>query len=136
MGQILVDTSAWIEFFRHAKSPLGQAVDLLLGEGQVCTTGLVIVEVVSGARDRSQFNRLSDDFAALPRVDPPPALWEEMLQARRRLRTAGITGISIPDLIIALTATAHQKIVLTRDRDFQRMQTVLGLKLLELSGSP
>lgn len=133
MSEILVDTSAWIEFFRAPRSASGQAVDVLLGEGRVCTTPLVMVEVIAGARDRAAFERLRMDFQALPRVDPPPALWEEMLDVRWRLKKAGVAGVSIPDLIIAMTAVAHQKVILTLDRDFWRMRPILGFHLLEVA---
>lgn len=129
-----MDTSAWIEFFRAPHSPWGRAVDVLLGEGRVCTTPLVMVEVVSGARDQTAFERLRADFQALPRVEPPPALWDEMLDIRWRLKRRGVTGISIPDLIIAMTAQASQKVLLARDRGFSRMQSVMDLRLLEVSG--
>ena len=128
-----MDTSAWVEFFRAPRSPWGQAVDLLVGEGRVCTTPLVIVEVVSGARDRAMFDRLHTDFLALPRVDPPPTLWDEMPEVRWRLKRAGVAGVSIPDLIVAMTAQAAQKTILTCDRDFRRMQPVLNLQLLDVS---
>lgn len=133
MSEILVDTSAWIEFFHTPRSPCGQTMDVLLGEGRVCTTPLVMVEVMTGARDRAAFERLRTDFQALPRVDPPPALWEDMPGVRWRLKQAGVGGVSIPDLIIAMTAMAHRKVILTLDRDFWRMRPILGLHLLEVA---
>ena len=132
MSEVLVDTSAWIEFFRNPRSKCGAAVDLLLGEERVCTTPLVIVEVVSGARNRSEFERLQKDFAALPQVDFPQTAWVDMLESRWQLKRQGITGISIPDLIIAHVALAHRKAILTQDQGFQRMQPVLKLSLVEV----
>lgn len=132
MSDILVDTSAWVEFFRDPLSQWGKTVDLLLGEERVCTTALVMVEVVSGARNRAEFERLRTDFQALPRVDPPPSLWEDMLESRWRLKTQGITGVSIPDLIVAHVALAHGKVILTRDKDFWRMESTLGLSIFYL----
>ena len=133
MSEILVDTSVWIEFFREPDSKWGKAVELLLAEERVCTTPLVMVEVISGARNRSEFNRLRTDFEALPRVDPPGDLWEQLLENRWQLKNHGITGISVPDMIVAYVALAHQKIIFTRDEDFRRMQSFLKFKLLELS---
>jgi len=131
MSDVLVDTSAWIEFFRDSHSKYGAAVDLLLGEERVCTTPLVMVEVVSGARNRSEFERLRRDFLALPQVDFPQTAWMDMLESRWRLKRQGITGISIPDLIVAYAAITHRKAILTRDHDFRRMQAILGLSLVE-----
>lgn len=133
MSDVLVDTSAWVEFFREPRSRWGDAVDLLLGEGRVCTTPLILVEVVTGARHRAEFERLRKDLGALPRVDPPPSLWEDMLETRWRLKNRGVTGISIPDLMICHTALAHRKTILTVDQDFWRMRPILEFNLLEVS---
>ena len=129
----MVDTSAWIEFFNRPHSRWGEMVDLLLGEGRVCTTDLVMVEVVSGAKDRTQFDRLRADFEKLPRISSPTSLWEEMLESRWQFKRRGITGISIPDLMVAHIALAHRKTLFTLDRDFWRMRPVLSLDLLEIS---
>ena len=132
MSDVLIDTSAWIEFFNRPRSRAGEVVDLLLGEGRVCTTDLVMVEVVSGARNRFDLERLRSDFERLPRVSAHASLWEEMLESRWQFKQRGITRISIPDMIVAHVALAHRKILFTLDRDFQRMRPVLALDLLEL----
>lgn len=133
MGDVLVDTSAWIEFFNHPSSRWGEVLDLLLGEERVCTTDLVIAEVVSGAKNRSEFERLRADFKKLPLVSFLPSLWDQMLESRWQLKRRGVTGIGIPDLMVAHIALAHRKILFTLDRDFLRMRPVLTLELLELS---
>lgn len=133
MSEVLIDTSIWVEFFREPNSNWAKTVELLLGEKRVCTTPLVMVEVISGARNRSEFHRLKRDFEALPRLEPPADLWDQLLESRWQLKSRGISGISIPDLVIAHTALTHQKTIFTRDQDFQRMQRFLGLKLFQLS---
>ena len=132
MSDVLVDTSAWIEFFRNSNSKWAEAVDLLLSEERVCTTSLVIVEVVSGARTRSEFERLRKDFRALPRVDLPEDEWPKMLESRWMLKTRGVTGVSISDLMIAHIGVVHDKAILTCDSDFWRMRDVLGISLVEV----
>ncbi len=132
MNDVLVDTSAWIEFFRDQKSKCGEVVDVLLGEGRVCTTPLIVVEVVSGARNRNEFERLRRDFAALPCVNQPDMMWEMMLEKRWLLKSKGFGHASIPDLVIVLVALAHEKIILSTDQDFLRMKLILDLNLLEI----
>lgn len=132
MSEILIDTSVWIEFFHHPNSSAGAMTDLLLGEGRVCTTPLVMVEVISGAGNRAEFKRLQTDFKALPRVEPSVTVWEEMIETRWQLKMRGVSGVSIPDLLIALTASAHEKVLFTLDKVFWRMKPILNLKLIEL----
>lgn len=131
MSDVLVDTSAWVEFFRDSRSKCGAVVDLLLAEERVCTTPLVIAEIVSGARSRSEFERLQRNFFALPQVDFPQNSWLDMLESRWSLKQRRITDVSISNLIIAHVALIHKKAVLTRDNSFRRMRDVLGLNLVE-----
>ena len=131
MGEILVDTSVWLEFFRVKDSPYGEMLDRLLEEGKVCTSNLIKAEIIPGARTPRQFRELRDYFDALPLAAEPASLWEEIMEAQLRLKRRGINGISIPDLMIAVVAKANGKIIFTKDSDFGRIQCVLPLELLE-----
>ena len=131
MGEILVDTSVWLEFFRVKDSPYGEMLDRLLGEGNVCTSNLIKAEIIPGARTPRQFRELRDYFDALPLAAEPASLWEDIMEVQFRLKRRGINGISIPDLIIAVVAKANGKIVFTKDSDFQLIQRALPVELLE-----
>lgn len=43
-GNILVDTSVWIEFFRKKEEPLQQTIASLLKEGRCAYTGKIIAD--------------------------------------------------------------------------------------------
>ncbi len=131
MSDILVDTSVWLEFFRVKDSPYGETLDRLLEEERVCTTNLIKAEIIPGARTPKQFRELKDYFDALPLAREPASLWEEITEVQFRLKRRGINGISIPDLIIAIVAKANGKVIFTKDSDFQRIQRVLALELME-----
>lgn len=131
MSLVLVDTSAWVEFFRDAASPYAETVDLLLEENAVCTCNLVIAEIVPAARSQSQYDELLDYFGALPLLQEPADLWRQVMEAAFLLRRKGCNGIGIPDLIIAVTARSHHLPVLSKDRHFKVMRDHLGLDLFE-----
>ena len=131
MSDILVDTSVWLDFFKVKDSPYGETLDRLLEEERVCTTDLIKAEIIPGARTPKQFRELKDYFNALPLANEPASLWEEIMEAQFRLKRRGINGISIPDLMIAVVAKANEKVIFTKDRDFQRIQRALPIELME-----
>jgi hypothetical protein len=132
MSLVLVDTSAWIDFFRDDSSPYGAVVEALLQEGLVCTTGLVKAEILPGARKKKEFNLLKEYFNALPFLTDPVDMWDKVIGGQRKLKQKGINGVGIPDLIVAVTALTHNVRVFSKDRHFDLMKKNIGLKLFEL----
>ena len=131
MSLVLVDTSAWIDFFRDNSSPYGAVVDALLQEDLVCTTGLVKAEILPVARTKKEFNLLKEYFNVLPFLQDPESMWEDVIYAQRKLKQKGINGVGIPDLIVAVTAMKHEVKVFSRDRYFDSMKKIIGLKIFE-----
>ena len=131
MSKVLVDSSAWIDFFRDDNSPYGMIVDALLHEELVCTSGLIKAEIVPGARTKKEFNLLREYFNILPLLEDPDNMWDEVIKAQRQLKQKGINGVGIPDLIVAVTALAHDVEVFSKDRHFGVMKKIIGLKLFE-----
>lgn len=129
----MVDTSVWLDFFKVNDSPYGNRLDGLLEQEQVYTTNLIKAEIIPGARTRGQFRELKDYFDALPMAGEPGSLWEDIMETQFRLKRSGINGVRIPDLIIAVVARANEKIVFTKDSDFQLIRRVLPIRLLELA---
>jgi predicted nucleic acid-binding protein len=131
MNQVLVDTSVWIDFFRDGSSPYGRVVDALLDQEMVCTTPLIKAEIVPSARNKKEFNNLRDYFGALPLLEDPPNLWDDIIHAQFTLKRKGLHGVGIPDLMIAISAKAHDREIFSRDRHFELMQKPLRLKLFK-----
>jgi predicted nucleic acid-binding protein len=129
MSLVLIDTSAWIDFFHTSKSPCSTVVDALLREDLACTTGLIKAEILPSARNRKEYNLLRDSLAALPHLADPADLWDRVTENQGKLKQKGINGVSIPDLIVAVTAMAHEVTVYSKDRHFKQMEQFLGLKL-------
>lgn len=128
MSVILADTSIWIDFFSAPKSPVAEELDVYLENNLVCTTGLIIAEIVSGCRTQRQFRKLKTYFAAPPKIHPPEDLWEELALSRFKLARKGYQA-SIPDLLIAFTASTHQKVLFTKDQQFKTIKTIIPFDL-------
>lgn len=127
MSDILVDTSAWVAFFRGDAAAV-RRVDPLLVEGRVAITGPVFAEVLSGARRAADFDLLNRLLRGLDRLAEPEALWDRVAEHRFALARRGYQA-SLVDLTIALAALDSGHALLTRDLDFRRIQAVIPAEL-------
>ena len=123
---ILVDTSAWIEFFRGRK-PFADAVDDLLAGNDVALCGPVVTELRRGLLP-SERKRVLPFLAGCHALSQPTLLWEEAGDLGYFLARRGITSKTM-DLLIAAYALAHGVGLLAKDGDFAAMRQA-GVKLL------
>ena len=115
---ILVDTSAWIAFFRD-RGRLAERVAIAVSEGEAALCGPVLTELVRGLRPPER-KRVLPLLEALERLDAPPDLWLAAGELGYLLARKGRTAKSL-DLLIATYAMHHGATVLTDDADFSEM---------------
>jgi predicted nucleic acid-binding protein len=117
--RVLVDTSAWVEFFNGHASAEREAVSRLLeGEDDVCTCGVIVAEVLQGLRrdtSRSQVEDLFTQMTFLETIGISPYVRAAALY--RSLRKRGVTVRSTIDCLVAVLAEENGCAVLARDRD-------------------
>jgi predicted nucleic acid-binding protein len=115
----LVDTSAWIAFFR-GEEPCASVVEGLLEENQVVLCGPILTELRRGLRpqERRQVLPLLEGCGLL---EQPTNLWLEAGDLGAVLARKGASPKSL-DLLIATYALAHDVPLLTLDRDFELMR--------------
>jgi predicted nucleic acid-binding protein len=123
----VVDTSAWIDFLRGEAKAVSR-VDPLLADGAVAVTGPIRAEVLSGSTSNMQYERLRQLFDGLVEIPDPPAIWDRVAEYRFALARGGFQA-EVVDLAIAVTVLASGLRLLTRDRDFQRIRTVVPIEL-------
>jgi predicted nucleic acid-binding protein len=121
---ILVDTSVLIGYLRGDDTPATGLFDRLL-QAQIPwgITPLVYQEVLQGARNTSEFNRLKCYFDTFPIFLLKHGLesYERAARLNLRCRRAGVTVRSSIDLLIAETAIEHDLFLFHHDADFNRM---------------
>lgn len=127
MSDVLVDSSAWIDFLRGVREAV-RRVDMLLADDRAATMPVITAEVTSGARTRMVFDELRIRFAALPSLPTAGDLWERVAEARFTLARQG-SQAHLVDLAIALTAADAGHRLLTRDRDFAVIAKVVAFDL-------
>jgi predicted nucleic acid-binding protein len=124
---ILVDTSAWIDFFRDRK-PLAERVDEVLESGEAAICGPVMAELRRGfrtSRERDQILPLLDGCHYLK---DPEDLWAAAGDLGFTLGRKGST-VKTLDLVIAAIALTYDVPILTGDQDFAAIRR-LGLPLV------
>ena len=117
---ILVDTSAWIEFQRATGSGAHVRLRTAVEAGEsLATTGIVVLELLAGARDEQHaetLRRLLARCRFLPTEEP----WDDEVAASiyRACQRGGTTVRRLTDCLIAAVAIRTGASVLHRDADF------------------
>lgn len=117
---ILVDSSAWVEFLRATGSSAHLCLRSALARGDaLASTDLVVMEILAGARDDDDRDRLrrllySVEFLA---VDGP-ADYEQAAELYRACRAGGETPRKLSDCLIATVAIRNDAALLCEDADF------------------
>jgi predicted nucleic acid-binding protein len=129
---ILVDSSAWIELLRHTGSPvesrLRAAID---GNEQLAIVGVVLLELLAGARDEAHATRLRRMLAGarLLRLEEPSD-HESAAGLYRACRRGGSTIRRLPDCLIAAVAIRHGIDLLHQDSDFDELARHTALSVV------
>lgn len=131
---MIADSDVLIDFFR-GRSPWVGRIKLEIRTGHLATTAINSFELLSGAKDAAERDKVSQLLAALTVLGVTPAASEQAAAIRRELETAG-HGIGMADYLIAGVCLAHDGVLLTRNLD--HFERVPGLKIsgrhLEKSG--
>lgn len=127
---ILVDTSAWIGFFRD-RGPVAALVDRALEDDDVALCGPVITELRRGFKSAAERSKTIPLLQACHQLSQPVTLWSDAGDLGFALARKGITVKSL-DLLIATYALTNGTPVLTLDRDFRLIARAgIGLHLVD-----
>jgi predicted nucleic acid-binding protein len=121
--RVLVDTSAWVDFFNGHSSPEADALARLIQEEvDVLTCGVVVAEVLQGLRRSKTRKTIERHFLDMEWLTPhEPETYLRAAGLYRDLRSTGITIRSTIDCLIATLAAEHRALLLSKDRDIRRI---------------
>ncbi len=135
---ILVDSSAWIEYLRATDSSIDRYLRASLRDKRsLATTGVVMLEVLAGARDESharKLTRLLGRCEFLPAQEPSDH--EAAASLYRACRREGVTIRRPPDLLIATIAIRTNTPLLHLDADFDAIARQAPLRVIDASQEP
>ena len=119
-GQIVPDTSAWVEYLRATGSVADDRIDRLLAEPErLIVTGPVKLELLAGARTAQEHERLGDLLARCEYAQvKDPEDYEDAALVYRTCAAAGRAVRSHLDCLIAVVAMRIGAAVIHRDADF------------------
>ena len=133
--RVLVDTSAWVDFFNGHPSPEAEALARLIREeADVLTCGVVVAEVLQGLRKSKTLTKIEQHLLGMEWLTPrEPETYVEAANLYRHLRSKGVTIRSTIDCVIAQLADEHDVLLLSKDRD---LRLIIESGLLDLRALP
>ena len=121
---VIADSNIWIHYLRNPHSDVGSTLQALLDADHILMTGVVLSEVLQGARTEREFEILRSHLTALPYQEMSKDTWVSAGRIGLELRMGGEL-IPLTDLAIAALALEYDHEVYTLDGHFDR---VAGLK--------
>ncbi|MBF0560354.1 MAG: PIN domain-containing protein [Nitrospirae bacterium] len=130
MDKILVDTSAWIEFFRK-KSPYYHVISELIDSGSVVCAGIVFAELLQGAKSGRELSTIKEFLHVFDFLPESGEIWEEAGELSYELRRKGKSA-GLSDCLIASLVKTNNLSLLTLDRHFDLIQKETGMRLVKI----
>jgi len=127
LDKVLVDTSVWIEFFRK-NEPYHATVARLIDAEQICLTGIIVAELIQGAKTDKELSILLNFPQVFPLLPDTPQLWLEAGRLAYSLRRKGVT-VGLADCFIAATAAGAKVPVATLDTHFELLKKTAKVRL-------
>jgi len=121
---VIVDTSVLIDFLKD-KMPHSAAVATLINSKRIRTTGIIMAELLQGARTATEEAYVIELLEGIPAIEVTSALWMKAGKLSCSLRRKGVT-LPLSDIAIAVLAIEHNISIFTLDGHFEQIP---GVKL-------
>jgi predicted nucleic acid-binding protein len=125
---VLIDSSIWISYFSSQDESLCANVEGLIRTDQAMISGLILGEVLYGAKSRIEYENLADTFEGIRCLVDSPEVFSRAADYAWQLREKGIKA-PLADLTIAAHCVLGGIGLLTRDRHFSMIEEGLALQL-------
>jgi predicted nucleic acid-binding protein len=122
-----IDTSVWIPYFRDGGAEFDDFIDALIDENRVHINGIVLAELLIGARSPAEIDRLSLALAGLKFVPSDRASYESAGRNGYALKRKGVS-VPLSDVIISSDCIDHGLVLVESDRHYAAIAGHLPLK--------
>ena len=122
---ILVDSSAWIEYFR-GNLDYAFLTDLI-NANAICTNGVILTELLPSIIHRKE-HKLAE-LLGFVRNRSLAIDWQEIRDIQLLNLKHGNNNIGIPDIIIAQNCMQHKIGIIARDKHFEAMAAYTPLEI-------
>ncbi len=124
---VLIDSSVWIDYMQGNDTKEVSALwDLISDNADLCTTGIVIGEILIGMKSPAKRKRLQHDMSKLinlPANDPEDFIAASDIYVKCRKEGTTIRGFT--DCLIAAIAIKNDVPLFQKDRDFESIKKVV-----------
>ena len=117
MNRVLADTSIWLEYFNRPKSEYAERLAEFLEIEVVYITGIILAELLQGAKTHAEFNLLRNNLKVLPLLKETDKTWEKVGKLSFDLQRKGIVT-PLSDCLIAVLAQENNCQMFTLDNHF------------------
>jgi len=129
--RVLADTPVWSAAFRRADNQgqdLRQELAWLIEHGAVAIMGPIRQELLSGIREKAQFDQVREALATFPDLGLETADFETAAVYFNTCRSKGVQG-SMTDYLICAVAVRRKLEIFTTDGDFAHYRKHLPIAL-------
>jgi len=126
-GKVLVDTSAWIDYFRKIE-PCHTVVTQLMSDERVCSVGLIVAELMQGSKSEKELTVFRDFTHVFPFLPDSLKIWQAAAELSYQLRRKG-KNLGLSDCYIAVASREGNAEILTQDRHFDIMKDEAKIRL-------
>lgn len=125
---VLIDTSFWIEFFNRPDTEHAESVRSLVSEDLASITGVVLSELLQGARTEEEYRDLDSALTAVVWIRADRGVYARAGELGFGLRRRGIT-VPVTDCLITAAAECAGASILTLDGHFAHLARETGIEV-------
>ena len=122
---VLVGTIVWVAYFREGL--YSRSLDFLIDEDLLVTNNFILAELVPFLKNQNQ-KKIIDLLFKIKKL-PMAIDWNQIIEYQYRCLKHGLSGVGIPDLIIAQNAKQNNCSIFSLDVHFTRMKDILALQM-------
>jgi predicted nucleic acid-binding protein len=130
--RVLVDTSVWSLALRRKGPSVHRSVEklasLLKEDEDVVLTGSILQEILQAFRSEPSFGRVARHLEPFPLLEMERADFVAAASLHRICASSGVS-VSTVDCQIATAAIRHECLLLSADKDFERIARLSPLML-------
>jgi len=117
--KILVDTSLWIEAFKKdCPEKIKEMIFKAIDEDNAFITGIIMVELLSGAKTVKKYEQLKNNLEALIYLDTTVEVWNKAAKIAFTLKRKGI-NVPSGDILIASLSVKYDILLIHMDKHFE-----------------
>ncbi len=130
MDSVVIDTSAWIDFFRPSgDSAVKEAIKSLISEQRVLLPGIIKTELLRGTKTKKEFEMLDDLLKGLNYLSVGEDFWVRLPRFSFDLFRKGII-VPLTDTYIALVSIENTASLLHRDKHYDLIARETKLEIM------